>query len=239
MTKTAIKKKDAEKTCLSERMKASDLIDLNFHLLGVLSRMGISLGFGEATVQELCRRHGVDVNTFLLVCNVYTFDDYVPSEETLDSLQAADIVRYLRLSHSYYTDSALKTLEASIEKMLRPCGETYRKIIRKFFTDYKNELERHFDFEEKHVFPYVEALLSGNVTGDNGLTDMEEGHHSIGEKIGDLKNIVMKYLPAGCDSSDIREVLFYIYYLEADLARHTAIEDGVLMPMINRLEYHE
>lgn len=225
MTKNAIK------------MKASDLIDRNFHLIGVMSRMGMSLGFGEASVLELCRRHGVDADTFMLICDVYDSPDgYVPLKEALDSVNAADIVRYLRLSHSYYTDSALVTLAAAIEKMLVPCGESYRKIIWKFFSDYKDELERHFEFEELHVFPYVDALLSGTVSGKGGVANLEEGHHSIGEKIGDLKNIVMKYIPAVCDGADVQKVLFYVYYLESDLAKHTAIEDSILMPLIDRLE---
>ena len=56
----------------SESMKLADLIDVNFKLLNVLSRLGISLGFGENTIREMCDRQGIDLNSFLLICNVYT-----------------------------------------------------------------------------------------------------------------------------------------------------------------------
>ena len=35
-------------------MKLADLIELNYKLLDVLSRLGIGLGFGEHTIAEAC-----------------------------------------------------------------------------------------------------------------------------------------------------------------------------------------
>ena len=51
-------------------MKIADLVDFNFNLLGVLTRLGIGFGFGDETVEEVCRRTGINANTFLLICNV-------------------------------------------------------------------------------------------------------------------------------------------------------------------------
>ena len=72
------------------------------HLLSVLSRLGVDLGFGEITIGEACLRHSLDVNSFLLVCNVYTYDDYIPSDELLSAGSPADIVKYLHNSHVFY-----------------------------------------------------------------------------------------------------------------------------------------
>ncbi len=49
--------------------KMSDLICSNYSLLQVMSRFDLSLGFGEKTVQEVCRENGVDCHTFLAVVN--------------------------------------------------------------------------------------------------------------------------------------------------------------------------
>ena len=40
--------------------KMSDLICGNYTLLQVMSRFDLSLGFGDQTVQEVCRANGVD-----------------------------------------------------------------------------------------------------------------------------------------------------------------------------------
>ena len=59
------------------------------------------------------------------------------------------------------------------------------------------------------------------------------------EKLEDLKNLVMKYLPPVCDQQDTYKALFYIFSLEEDLEKHTVVEDEILVPIVNRLESHE
>lgn len=43
--------------------------DFNLMIL-VISRFSIPFGFGDATVGEVCRKNGVDINTFLEVSNL-------------------------------------------------------------------------------------------------------------------------------------------------------------------------
>lgn len=42
--------------------KMSDLICENYNLLLVMSRFGLSLGFGDQTVQQVCERQGCRVS---------------------------------------------------------------------------------------------------------------------------------------------------------------------------------
>ena len=50
---------------MSPAMKMADLMDLDFSLLGVATRMGLAFGFGEATVADECGKRGIDPETFL------------------------------------------------------------------------------------------------------------------------------------------------------------------------------
>ena len=220
---------------ISGKTKVADLVNMNFHLLGVLSRLGIKPGFGEKSLSDVCAGKGLDEAALLVICKVYVFDDFIPSAEDLDPVKIEDIIRYLRLSHRYYMDSALVVLEEALSKMLAPCQDSRKKVIWKFFLDYKEELRRHFEYEEGTVFPYAEGLKDGSAERPGSIEDISDGHSSIEEKIDDLKNILMRYLPADCDASDIDGTLLYIFFLEKELQRHTAIEDKVLSPMINRL----
>ena len=45
--------------------KMIDLISDNYSLLQVMSRFGLSLGFGDKTVKEVCEMNGVDCILFL------------------------------------------------------------------------------------------------------------------------------------------------------------------------------
>lgn len=230
---------DPDARLLTGNMKLADLLDLNYNLLGVLTRTGLRFGFGDETVEEACRKRGVNAQTFLLICKVYTFAGYMPSSNVLRTADLRDIVGYLHQSHSYYMDIALHELADSIERMLAPCDDRHKKVIWRFFTAYKEELSEHFRYEEEVVFPYVLGILDHVENKDFAIIQYEENHTNVEEKLGDLKNIIMKYLPKECDDRQISVVLFNLYLLEMDLEKHTAIEDDILIPMVNRLEDHE
>ena len=223
-------------TSISPAMKMADLLDVNFSILGVFSRFGMSYGFGEATVKEVCDGMGIDPETFLIICKVYAFDGYRPSREQMEGACLEDIVRYLRLSHTYYLETMVPALAAAIEDMIGPCDDMHKKVIRKFFGDYKEELERHFDYEEKTVFPYVEAMIDSREREPYTIGEYEKNHSNVEEKLDDLKKLVTMYQPSQSRSQDCFRVLFYLYSLESDLERHTFIEDGILVPVVSRME---
>lgn len=227
---------EIQRIVFSESMKLADLIDVNFKLLNVLSRMGISLGFGENTIMEVCERQGIDLKSFLLICNLYTYDGYMPSTELISDADPATIVDYLHNSHSFYMQKEFAGLEEELKAMVEPCDATQKKIVARFFADYKTQVKNHFDYEEEVVFPYIRALMSGQRQQSYSIDQFEDNHSNIDETLNDLKNIVMKYLPDTCDRVLRNQVLYRIYRLGEDLLKHTLIEDNVLIPMINIIE---
>lgn len=227
---------EIERVVFSEQMKLADLIDVNFKLLNVLSRLGISLGFGENTIKEVCERQGINLNSFLLICNIYTYDSYMPSADLLSGADPATIVDYLHNSHAFYLGKEFVGLENNLSAMVEPCDEMQKKIVAKFFSDYRTQVERHFEYEEDVVFPYVQSLIEGGRQVSYSIEQFEENHSNIDETLNDLKNIVLKYLPETCDTVLRNEVLYRIYRLEEDLLKHTLIEDNVLIPMVNKME---
>lgn len=216
-----------ERYLLSPSMKMAELMDIDFSLLGVLSRMGIPFGFGDKTVAEVCLDNGVNPDTFLLICSVYVFPGFKPTRETLEKVDLPGIVAYLRRSHSYYMEVMLPAMAASLERMIGPGDTRNLQILKKFFVEYRDGLRKHFDFEEKEVFPFVKAALNHRKAD---APSAEDHHSDAKEKLQDLKSLVMKYTPSHCDQQEAYKVLFYIYNLEEDFAKHTFIEDEILLP---------
>lgn len=230
---------EIQRIVFSESIKLADLIEVNFKLLNVLSRFGISLGFGENTVKEVCERQGIDLKSFLLICNIYTYDRYLPSAELMAGADPVTIVDYLHNSHAFYMEKEFDALEKNLMAMVGPCDQMQKKIVAKFFADYKSQVVNHFDYEENVVFPYVRSLGSAGASESYSIEQFEENHSNIDETLCDLKNIVMKYLPESCDTVLRNEVLYRIFRLEEDLAKHTLVEDMVLIPLVNRMEDKE
>ena len=124
------------------------------------------------------------------------------------------------------------SLETALRQLLQPAPEHKQRVIRQFYRDYRDDLTKHFDYEENTVFPYVDALVRGERPdlAEFGLD--EEDHTHIGEKVEDLKNIILKYLPEECDPAQAAAVLERLYDLSDDLRHHTAVEEKLLDPVV-------
>ncbi|MFI3268605.1 MAG: hemerythrin domain-containing protein, partial [Rikenellaceae bacterium] len=55
--------------------KMTDLISENYSMLLVLNRFGISMGFNDSTISEVCESYNIDVTTFLAVVNLLISND--------------------------------------------------------------------------------------------------------------------------------------------------------------------
>ena len=227
-----------KETIYNKRMKVADLLANDGNLLSILQRLDIKLGFGEATIAELCERYGISAELFLIICNRYSFGDYRPEIESLGENDIKSITTYLRASHRYYTGICFPNIHNSVHKLVSGLDEVSRRLIDKFYDDYDNEVNNHFRYEEEVVFPYIESLITEH--GCNGerynIGQFEHNHSNINEKLNDLKNIITKYLNEEYSSPLCFELLNDIYSVEKDLRKHSLIENRLLIPLVEKME---
>ncbi|MBO5806685.1 MAG: hemerythrin domain-containing protein [Bacteroidaceae bacterium] len=227
-----------KETIYNKRMKVADLLANDGNLLSILQRLDIKLGFGEATVAELCARYGISAELFLIICNIYSFGDYRPEIESLGESDIKSITTYLRASHRYYTGICFPNIHNSVHKLVSGLDEVSHRLIDKFYDDYDNEVNNHFRYEEEVVFPYIESLITEH--GCNGerynIGQFEHNHSNINEKLNDLKNIITKYLNEEYSSPLSFELLADIYSVEKDLCKHSLIENRLLIPLVEKME---
>lgn len=220
----------------SPGMKLADLVESNYELLVVLARMGIPLGFGESSVGEVCRQRGISAELFLMICRIYSSEVPVLPYEQLTSDDLGGVLDYLHTSHLYYLEVTLPHLDAKMAAMTATCDGVHSEILSTFFADYRREVDNHFDYEERTVFPYVQALLEKRRVDGYNILCFEDNHSDIDGKLCDLKNIIIKYLPENCSAKLRYEVLSDIFRFEEDLSRHTVIENQILIPLVEKLE---
>lgn len=221
----------------TERMKMADLVHANYRLLYVLPRFGIQLGFGDKSIEEICRAHNLSVSLFLLVCNIYTFDDFLPDPGELTTFTAEDLTGYLHRSHNDYLEEQIPEIRRQVQALVRCCEPRNGKILERFFDDYSREVTNHFNYEETVVFPYIHNLSTGHPSAEGySIGQFEENHSNIEEKLSDLKNILIKYLSDTCPGGARNRLLLELYLLEDDLNKHSLIEDRILVPLVEQLE---
>ncbi len=212
------------------------LIDDCPDVLEMLGRFGIPLGFGEKTVSELCRAQGVDCYTFLCVVN-YILNNV--GDVDVSRLDVSTLMRYLRASHTYY----LQFLLPFIREQLTACldnGSKLSRLILRLYDDYAREVTAHMQKEEEVVFPYVDALLAGKYDGQYSIDTFMSTHTNADTTLGELKNIMMRYLPTDVRTGNhLAHTLHSLYSNEAWLRDHAKVEETLLTPAIRLVEYRQ
>jgi regulator of cell morphogenesis and NO signaling len=227
----------------------ADIIHRNYLLLPVLNRFEIQLGFGDMTVREICHEKQINPDFFLVILNSFHDPDYFPSEQ-LARFPLTMIVEYVRKSHSYYLDTKIPQIEELIDTLnglASPELKEQLALIKKFFSEYKTEFITHIQEEEKSVYPYIlqidEAFTEHAIREEhiqtirkNSISIYADRHDNLEDKLFDLKNILIKYLPPVGDSAVSNTLLIELFRLERDLNDHARIEDKILFPRVKQIE---
>ena len=214
--------------------KMISLIRDNYDLLQSLGSFGISLGFGDKTVQETCEDNGVDTYTFLAVVN-FTINGYGEFESD-EKISVPTLLHYLEASHAYFLDFQLPYIRRELTESLNESNSLARLILR-FYDEYAHEIRLHMKYEQKTLFPYVESLLEGRPTNDYNVETFSKHHGAADKKLRELKLLIIKYLPQdGLHNNQLTATLHDIYENEVWLYQHAQVEDHIFVPAIRRLE---
>ncbi|TGX80999.1 helix-turn-helix transcriptional regulator [Palleniella muris] len=210
------------------------LIGDNYNLLQSLGRFGINLGFGDKTVEEVCEEQGVDTYTFLALVN-FSINGFKEIDD-VDKLSVETLLNYLRSCHRYYLDFQLPFIRKELMQALDE-NDSLANLILKIYDEYAHSVHQHMRYEEKEVFPYVENLLEGKTSSLYSIDTYLRNHGNTDNKLRELKNIIIKYLPSdGLRNNLLMAALHDIYNNEEWLVQHTDVEEHIFIPAIRHLE---
>jgi len=228
-----------------QKTKLAEAVFYDFNLLRVISRFGIFPGFGDKTIGEICEDHEIDPVFFLIIVNSFTNKRYFPSHELAD-FSLNQMVSYLQKTHTYYIDYQLPLIGDMIDRLCNNQIQANKKLIvvKQFFSAYRKELTDHINREEKTTFPYVLKIeevfenyeIASYTASDYNIMTYEKEHDNVEEKLIDLKNIMIKYLPEPFDHEMVIRILTELSWLEKDLNEHSRIEDAIMIPRVKIME---
>ncbi len=210
--------------------KMINIIRDDYSTLQMLQTIGISMGFGDKTVRAVCDQQGVDTYTFMVIVN-FSINGHL-DPEAIDKLKLSTLLRYLRASHAYYLDYELPHLRDRLEDAL-DSNNSLTTLILRLFDTFQHSIRGHMLYEEKTLFPFVEALVVGNVGAGSPSDTFAKHHGQTDMKLRELKNIIIKYLPAdGLSNNKLLAALYSIYNTERWLHQHVEVEENIFMPAI-------
>ena len=214
--------------------KMISLIRDNYNLLQSLGSFGISLGFGDKTVKQVCDDQNVDTNTFLAVVN-FTINGYREMDD-VSRLSVPTLLQYLKASHDYFIGFQLPFIRKELADALDE-NDNLARLILKLYDEYSRSVTQHMKYEEKTVFPYVESLIAGKPMANYAIDMYSKHHGQESSKLRELKSIIIKYFPGdSLRNNQLSATLYDIYNNEEWLALHAEVEDKIFIPAIKYLE---
>ncbi|OGU10695.1 MAG: hypothetical protein A2X61_04985 [Ignavibacteria bacterium GWB2_35_12] len=226
----------------------AEIVKDNPNLLNFLDRLDVQLGFGDKTIEQICKSNHIEIPFFVemlqLILKRYEFNP-----RYIDEFEPKLTVKYLRNSHKSFLNDYLSEIERYIESLKN--NETNRKkdcdLMMNYFQDYKTEFVNHLQYEDNTIFPYIielEKIISENIPNSKIIEKIKiepinnyiKDHGSLNEQLNDLKYLIIKYFKPFKETKIVRSLIKVIYELEEDLEIHELIENQILFPQTKKME---
>lgn len=215
--------------------KLSFVIQNDYRLLQVMGRFGMTIGFGEKTILDVCQQCNVDVNAFLAVMN-YVKNNTIDSIGSISSKEGvASLLKYLKNSHRYFLDYQFPSMRRSLIDSIEMQNEIAFLVL-KYYDIYVEEVRLHMANEDDTTFAWVEQMLNDDSTLSESGQLLSRHHDSIEKKLGELKNLFLQYYPQKDNNNELNSVVIELYRTEEELRSHCLIEDNLFTPAVRKLE---
>ena len=219
---------------ISPDTKLAELI-LDFpELLDALNQLNIRLGFGEKSIREVAEYYLINSDALLVI--IHTYCNCLLPGKTIKKEALYDLLVFLKNSHNGFKQKQIPELKKLIAAFAGEIPEKYGKTLVSFFDGYIREIYDHFEYEDSTVFPYIGAILENRPISGFDMHEFEKNHTDIEQKLLDLKNILIRYMPEKVESAYRMHILHYLFEFEQQLSYHTRLEDQVLAPSVKKVE---
>ncbi len=213
----------------------SSLICDNTHIITILSRFNIPLGFENNSIENVCSNNNIDTNTFLAVVNTLLSGDK-SDHINYENISVNNLMDYLKSSHKYQIEYRLPNILSNLKNNLNnSVDNNITKVVIKYFIDYIEEVKKHLNYEETVVFEYIHKLTNNINTDEYCIDIFVDKHDNIEEKLEELKNIVIKYFNTP-STNELISILEDIFKCSEELQQHNNIENYLLIPIVKYIE---
>lgn len=221
----------------------SDLVLRNVSLIPVLTRFGIPLGMGNATVSEVCEAHKIDLQFFLFVTNSFLDPTYKGSL-TLTKEHIHLTVDYLEHANQDYLKTQLPNIRIHLTSFLKRsrADSAIAESIMRFLSELEQTVSENTERDEKGIFPKYRKLEGDvefrihNWSGKSGDAVTTDGFGTSQNIVEDLMQILIRYIKGTFDRNLLHGVIFSLSTFRNDLESNSRLRVGVFFPIMNALK---
>ncbi|MCD7973969.1 MAG: hypothetical protein LUG18_15135 [Candidatus Azobacteroides sp.] len=231
-------------TIITPEQKLADVILRNYHLIPVVNRFGIELGFGDKSISEVCREHAINEEFFAALLNTISYESYF-SDKKLNVANMLQLVDYLKKTLINYKESQIGVIEIHIQQLINSSPEKNKhlQLIENFFFQFKEEFLSYEKDVNKEMFElasrmYTDYKEKNTMASGYELPDFEtfqEKYEQLTEKLSDMKSLLIKYLSGNFDRRIRNAIIYIISRFEADFYTYIRLQNRLLQPMMKEV----
>lgn len=205
---------------------------------------------GKRPLADVCQEKGLAVES------VQEELDSTPGgaeagEQDWGTAPVAELVQHILAAHHEYLRRELPAIQVRLDKVYRVYNQRYGPTLQglpEVFGALRSELELHMRKEEMILFPAVLAndaavregrplppLPFGTVA--NPIRMMEAEHDSAGVALERIREITTGFASPAYACVTYRALMAGLAELDADLRRHIYLENEILFPRAQRMEF--
>ncbi len=226
------------KTYIKPTMKLSGLLFENPYLMLMMQHFGLNFVVQDKSVEQVCHENNINKDVFTAIANLYNgFQEQYWVHFSRKDIPA--VILFLKNSHQYYKVEKYPEIKALIDDIARINNTPEIKLIEQFFDEYFHEVIDHLEYEDEVAFPYFLELAKNGGSrqkADYSARVYRDHHTDIETKIMELKKLLLKHIPLHQDKTLRRRLIINLFELEYDLTIHYAIEEDLLIPLIDHFE---
>ncbi|MCL1943245.1 MAG: hypothetical protein FWF54_06840 [Candidatus Azobacteroides sp.] len=233
-------------TIITPDNKLADVVLRNYHLIPVINRFGIELGFGDKKISEICRDCQIDADFFAALLNTISYESYF-SDKSLNASNTLQLIDYLKMTLANYQESQLNVIEIHIRQLSdsSPVPNEHLRLIENFFAQFKTEFRQYTDSVNKEVFKPVTVIYevySGkepHFSKNFKSPDFDAFQYKTGrltDKLSDMKSLLVKYLTGTFDRRIRNAIIYIIARFEVDIHNYMRLQYRLLKPMTKEMQ---
>lgn len=216
-----------------------EIIKINRETEHLFNRYGIKLN-SKKSIEIYSYLNDLNPDFIIEILNCYESPLNLKAEKFVN-YRIPLIIDYLKKSHHYYINKRLPEIEQNIYNLINKYEDSkpLLYLFYYFFTNYQNELCKHFKEEEEVVFPYAiqlytmcnfnieidyESLKKNKCRAEKFLKE-----HQMKEKnLKSLQNAILNYSSPSRNLNIYHVILNQLKNFQKDLNIHAFIEEYVL-----------
>jgi|LSQX01.3.fsa_nt_gb regulator of cell morphogenesis and NO signaling len=227
---------------ITPETELSAMVSGNPRMIYFLEHFEIPFPLQGKTVGKICSERNIQADLFIVLARVYLGLESID----ISSLSVKDlpaIIHFLENTHKYYLEEIYPGIRESIRQIQEINDSEGIKMLEPFFFGYFEEVKEHLVYEDEIAFPYISTLVDclhqkspRHKLSSYSVREYKDHHTDIEEKLNDLMNLLIKYLPHKNDQQLRRKLFLNLVELDYDLKMHARIEDLILIPLVEEAE---